>query len=366
MSIFDTTDPNQAANLMLAAGLLSGRGSFSSILGDSLMGAQQAYQGAQTYGLQARQRKQQMEEAEKAAQQRQRDMDLLRRQFQGQFNPQAMLGEGASPDSVLQAIQLQQAMTPKKKEPLKAGPGDQFFDPDTYQPLASVPHKPDKPPEPPSAVQEYEYAKGQGYKGSFQQWDTARRRAGASNTSVTYGAPVAGVDANGNPVFFQPSKEGGAPAIVPGVKPQPPKADKPTESQSKAQAFYDQMAAASRTLEQSKVNMSSLPAQLDTMIAGSPLNILASSGAQKVRQSQEQWAEAFLRFKTGAASTEAEVKRNVKTFFPQHGDSAAVVEQKRAMRAEAEKSVLQAAQAAPAAPQQPKRLKFDAQGNPVN
>ena len=34
---------------------------------------------------------------------------------------------------------------------------------------------------------------------------------------VNYGSPVAGVDEQGNPVFFQPSKGGGAPAIVPGL-----------------------------------------------------------------------------------------------------------------------------------------------------
>lgn len=43
--------------------------------------------------------------------------------------------------------------------------------------------------------------------------------------SVSYGAPVAGVDANNNPVYFQPDKGGGAPAIVPGVKPPPQNRD---------------------------------------------------------------------------------------------------------------------------------------------
>jgi hypothetical protein len=44
-------------------------------------------------------------------------------------------------------------------------------------------------------------------------------RDGASSTSVSYGAPMAGVDAQGRPVFFQPSKDGGKPAIIPGVAP---------------------------------------------------------------------------------------------------------------------------------------------------
>lgn len=42
-----------------------------------------------------------------------------------------------------------------------------------------------------------------------------------------FGSPVAGVDDKGNPVFFQPGKAGGQPAIVPGVKPPPSKTDQP-------------------------------------------------------------------------------------------------------------------------------------------
>lgn len=38
---------------------------------------------------------------------------------------------------------------------------------------------------------------------------------------VSYGAPVAGVDESGKPVFFQPSKDGSTPAIIPGVAPSP-------------------------------------------------------------------------------------------------------------------------------------------------
>ena len=375
MSIFGT-DPNQQAQLALAAGLLGGRGNLNSIIGQALMGGQAAFQDASMFQQrkavgESQMRRAQFEEeqARKAAEQRERDAAMLKAQF-GQlpgptpdgsalmpkFDPMSMLGQGASLDTVSGAMGVHSAMN-KAQAPVKLGSGDRLIDPSNYRTLAENPKEADAP----SAVREYEFARMQGYKGTFEQWDTSRRRAGASNTSVSYGAPMAGVDDKGNPIFFQPDKGGGKPAIVPGVKPPAPKPDKPTESQSKAQAYYDQMTAATRELEKSKVDMSSLGSQVDTMLAGTPMNILASPGAQKTRQSQEQWAEAFLRFKTGAASTEAEVKRNVKTFFPQHGDSAAVVQQKRQMRAEAEKSLLQAAQ-----PQQPKRMKFDAQGNPVN
>lgn len=58
---------------------------------------------------------------------------------------------------------------------------------------------------------------------------------------VNYGQPVAGVDANGNPVFFQPAKGGGPPSIVPGVTPQPPK---PAESVTKQVTGIDNLQSA--------------------------------------------------------------------------------------------------------------------------
>ncbi|MBK6865538.1 MAG: hypothetical protein IPG91_19505 [Ideonella sp.] len=62
-----------------------------------------------------------------------------------------------------------------------------LLDPKTMQPIYTPPEKPEKPDKPPSAVQEYEYAKGQGYQGSFEQWQTNQKRAGASSVSVNTG-----------------------------------------------------------------------------------------------------------------------------------------------------------------------------------
>ena len=49
--------------------------------------------------------------------------------------------------------------------------------------------------------------------------DAAIEKSGGVN--INLGAPVSGVDAQGNPVFFQPDKKGGKPTIVPGVTPRP-------------------------------------------------------------------------------------------------------------------------------------------------
>lgn len=58
--------------------------------------------------------------------------------------------------------------------------------------------KPEKAAEVPSAIKEYEYAVGQGYKGSYQQFVIDQKRAGATNVNVpvntekTYAGAVAG------------------------------------------------------------------------------------------------------------------------------------------------------------------------------
>lgn len=190
----------------------------------------------------------------------------------------------------------------------------------------------------PAAVQEYNYAVGQGYKGSFEDWKKSQKSEGVT---VNYGAPVAGVDAQGNPVFFQPSKTGGAPTIVSGVSPL--REEKPaTESQAKAGAFANQMSSASKEfgrLQGEGYDPTSFASQAATSVAGTPLTVLADPKAQQANQAQQQWAEAYLRFKTGAAATESEVKRNMRTFFPQFGDSPQVIAQKARMRKEAENDV---------------------------
>ena len=165
----------------------------------------------------------------------------------------------------------------------------------------------------------------------------------AQATQINLGSPVAGVDAQGNPVFFQPSKAGGQAVIVPGIKPlQEPKA--PTESQAKAQTFYSQMTNASdelKQLQQEGFDPSSPIAQTAVNLAGTPLRGIAGQQAQRAKQIQEQWAESFLRIKTGAAATKDEVRKNVETFFPRFGETdPSIIAQKERARAQAEQDVL--------------------------
>ncbi len=170
----------------------------------------------------------------------------------------------------------------------------------------------------------------------------AKKQLVPPGVSVSYGAPVAGMDTAGNPVFFQPDKAGGQPNIVPGVKP-PQKDSALTEAQAKATTFMSQMKAAEKELSGIPIDPTKTWSQVDVSLAGGLTNFAASPAAQRARQAQEQWSESFLRFKTGAAATKDEVILNVRTFFPQPGDSADVIEQKQRMRQQAVQDIAFAA-----------------------
>lgn len=175
-----------------------------------------------------------------------------------------------------------------------------------------------------------------------RQLIAAKKELVPPGVSVSYGAPMAGVDTAGNPVFFQPDKAGGQPNIVPGVKP-PQKDSALTEAQAKAATFMSQMKAAEKELAGIPIDPSKTWSQVDVAMAGGLTNFAASPAAQRARQAQEQWSESFLRFKTGAAATKDEVILNVRTFFPQPGDSADVIEQKQRMRQQAVQDIAFAA-----------------------
>lgn len=117
-----------------------------------------------------------------------------------------------------------------------------------------------------------------------------------------------------------------------------------TEAQAKASAFQSQMVGASNALKGLKdYDPSSYTQQIGTGMAGGWGNILTSPTSQQAKQAQDQWSEAFLRFKTGAAATSEEVEKNRRTFFPVAGDSPAVIQQKAMARDQAERDLAFAA-----------------------
>ena len=141
---------------------------------------------------------------------------------------------------------------------------------------------------------------------------------------VNYGSPVAGVDEQGNPVFFQPSKGGGAPAIVPGVRPSPKGMN---ESQAKAAGFADRIAESNPMLDIPPPTVGSMI--LSDVPGG---NFALNPQQQKFFQAERNFINAVLRRESGAVISPDEFSNARKQYIPQPGDSDGVLEQKRRNR----------------------------------
>ncbi len=210
MGLLDfTDDPKTMGLLSLGLGMLNSKG------GNALTALGQAGPGALDAMRQVKidaQRKQQMEQqqAMQAMQMQQAQLALAAAQQQQQAAAEAARTRGGYLNSIdssagpalpfnpvsamragLNASEIEQ-LGPKANKPLIVG--DTVLDPQTMRPLWSAPQK---PPNPPAAIQEYEYAKGQGYGGTFEQFQTGLKKAGATNIGmpkieVKMGESVAG------------------------------------------------------------------------------------------------------------------------------------------------------------------------------
>lgn len=69
--------------------------------------------------------------------------------------------------------------------PIKLGAGETLLAPNTYKPLYTNPKEQVQP----AALIEYEYAKKQGYPGTFEQFTIQQKRAGASNNTISIAGP---------------------------------------------------------------------------------------------------------------------------------------------------------------------------------
>lgn len=170
--------------------------------------------------------------------------------------------------------------------PIKAGPGDVFLDPTTLQPISTVP----TPAKPTTSMQEYDFARSQGYQGTFQQYETDMKKAGATN-----------IDFNQN--------------------------------QGVAAGYADRMAAANAILDDPKI----VAAQTDLgeqTKSGVPVlgNFLTSTERKMAEQAQRDFINAILRRESGAVISPSEFESAKQQYFPQPGDPPELVEQKRQNR----------------------------------
>lgn len=168
---------------------------------------------------------------------------------------------------------------------------------------------PSKPPTPTDDMREYQYAQQQGYEGSFTDYQTEMRKAGATN-----------IDLNAN--------------------------------QGAAAAYADRMVSADAVLSDPLLTkaMGDLTEQIkgNVPVAG---NFLVSKEYQMAEQAQRDFINAVLRRESGAVISPSEFENAKKQYFPQPGDGPEVIEQKARNRRTAIDGVARAAGSTYAAPQ---------------
>jgi len=159
----------------------------------------------------------------------------------------------------------------------------------------------------PAALQEYEYAVGQGFKGTFQDWEASKK-----------GGMALSVDPQTGQVTFQ---QGG------NIKPM-------TEAQSKDTTYTVRAADALKVFDPLAHNLTSFGSSTlgNTPYVG---NYLKSKEYQQAEQAGNEFLQAILRKDTGAAITEGEQALYGDTYLPRPGDSPEVQAQKAQSRARA-------------------------------
>jgi hypothetical protein len=350
-------------NGILQAGLslLQSRGRLGPALGQAGMAGLQGFQQAQQHTFQQQLQQSQLEELKRRQAMQQLPAQFARTPAQtalanggGPTVANARVAESAQPsfdyqgyaNSLAQydpvaALQLKESLKPKEKAPIKLGAGDTLVDPATFKQIASAPEKE------PEALRTLRIIYGENspqFQKAAQQLAQKMTTHQPAVTVANYGSPVPVQLPDGSTALVQPSNRAGSPPqlmTLPGsstpLRPaKDPQQKDLTEAQAKATAFLGQMQSASKELEAVGFDSSALSNQAETALAGGVANIAIGQKAQRVRQAQDQWSEAFLRFKTGAASTPAEVKANRETFFPKIGDKPENIEQKKRMRQQAE------------------------------
>lgn len=267
-------------------------------LGEGLLGGVQLMQQQQEkrrqQAMQDEDRKQrgllqglQMQQLQGAlGQQRQaQEQEAARRRYLGAIDPSAGPALPPSlPGALANGVSLQefQALAPNLKPAgnVTLKPGEQVFSPDGKL-LFGLPAA-QKEDSQPADWKLYQLSGAQQRGLTFDQWDQARRRAGATNVGLTYGSPVAAIDAQGRPVFVQPSKDGSPAAVMPGLRPPKSAGEERAEAEQATRArqgeqMSEAMGAAEQILRSGRATASGVGNVLD---AGARAVGVTTPGAQ--------------------------------------------------------------------------------------
>ena len=220
-------------------------------------------------------------------------------------------------------------MQQKAKAPKIVPPGSQVLGPDNKV-LHSAPFKPETPRQSDVSrlmTERDALAKANPNDPNLKVYDAAIKYKSEGRESVQvnqFGSPVAGVDAQGNSVFFQPGRAGQPPKIVQGVKPAPKESEGGLTPENAGKVSMAQQSVESigtvrniifdkeGNLQRGVVMAMNLPG-----VSGLPMN----SQARIARSAMRNAVEAKLRLETGAAATQSEVDRTIARFMPTFADT---------------------------------------------
>lgn len=197
-------DPKTLGLLQLAASLSSGP-KFMPALSEGLLGRSQIMNNAEHQKAQQQMQQMQLQQAQRQmAQQQAQDQfrasipspqmqasqaalaggggpTVANAQNMRQVDPMAQMMHGAMQAGVVDPMQYLASLQPKPRKLTTVAPGASVIDEnDPSKPLFTAPKEVSKP----AALQEYEFAKGQGYGGSFLDFQLAQKRAGATAITV--------------------------------------------------------------------------------------------------------------------------------------------------------------------------------------
>lgn len=131
----------------------------------------------------------------------------------------------------------------------------------------------------------------------------------------------------------------------------------PTEGERKAAGFLGRMEAAEQTLQGLSAqghDRIGVGEHLLGAIPFMPEGVALGAESERVLQAQRDWVRSKLRLESGAVIGDEEMREEIKTYFPQTGDSPEVVKQKAQARQQAMEQVrTMGGRAAPAGPADP-------------
>lgn len=185
-----------------------------------------------------------------------------------------------------------------------------------------------------SAMQEYQAALQQGYKGSFVDYQTMMKNAGRTSVEINNGS-----DFKVPPGFMRDPESPGRVVPIPGGPKDPESSSREfTDTQTQAGGYAGRMAEAEARINGvvgENFNPGGGSGAKDKVLqsGGLATNWMRSKEGQVYEQAQHDWVRAKLRKESGAVIADEEMEREIKTYFPQPGDSKEVIAAKAKSRA---------------------------------